>query len=136
MKQMRQYKPLNRADVVKAFASPAMTRREVMDIVKRYMGNSPVPPSWTYASVRGTFGKRVARHWARHLRHRPPGSYRDAQTGIVLHSFVQTAYDFGTTPDKLAAMRESSQITAAEACAESSRLRKDLPFIIDEYHRT
>lgn len=134
MKRLRQFKRLNRADIVKAFSSPALTRRETMDVVARYMGSSPVPPSWSYASVRGILGKRAAREWARHLRHRPAGVYRDAATGRLLHPSVQTAYDFGTTPEKVAALNDDTAFASGEARTLLDKLVKEAPFILDEYH--
>lgn len=92
---------LTRSDLVRAFSGPSITKEETKSIVNRYMGDSPVVPAWSYASVRGVFGIKAARIWARKLRHRRPGVYRDAESGRWLHPAVQTAYDFGKTPDTL-----------------------------------
>ena len=89
---------LTLTDVRKAFTVASISTSERDAIVAKYMGNSPVPPSWSYVSVRGTFGKKVARIWARKLRHRPAGVYRDSESGRWLHPAVQTTYDFGITP--------------------------------------
>lgn len=127
MKKFRQINRLNRADLIKAFSGPLLTRQETMEIVNRYMGASPVPPAWSYASVRGVFGKHVARLWAKRLRHRPAGVYRDAETGRVLHPVTQTAYDFGTTPE---AMREA----AARLAREPRPLPEGMLIVLDEFH--
>ncbi len=81
MKKFRQIHRLTRADLIKAFSVPQLAHQETMGIVNRYMGTSPVPPAWLYSSVQRVFGKRVARLWAKRLRHRPAGVYRDADTG-------------------------------------------------------
>lgn len=94
-------KRLTRGDLVRAFSDPSFSRKQTMEIVTRYMGNSTVPPAWSYAGVLGTFGKKVARLWAKKLRHRSAGVYRDQESGRWLHPIVQTVYDFGTTPEKL-----------------------------------
>lgn len=118
---------LTRADLVKAFSGPAIPRQQTMEIVAQYMGNSPVPPAWSYAGVRGTFGKKAARMWAKKLRHRMPGVYRDPKSGRWLHPVVQSVYDFGTTPEKLRSMAD--MLKAAPVDAPKSLV------VFDEYHK-
>jgi hypothetical protein len=111
-----------------------MTRRETMDVVSRYMGTSPVPPAWTYAGVLGTFGKRIARLWARHLRHRLPGVYRDPQTRRYLHPVVQTVYDFGLTPEQLIAFMSRTSLPPAETPDTNAGKTEKSLLILDESH--
>lgn len=134
MKRIRPLKRLNRADIVRAFSAPDLTRSETMSAVKRYMGDSLVPPAWSHASVRGVFGNRLARLWARRLRSRPAGTYRDAQTGRWVHPVVQTAYDFGTTPAKMAAMSAGAAQSDAEVGASPVGMGKKPLLILDEYN--
>ncbi len=134
MKRTRPVKRLNRADIVQAFSAPDLTRSETMCAVKRYMGDSPVPPAWNHASVRGVFGTRLARLWARHMRSRAAGIYRDAETGRWLHPVVQTTYDFGTTQGEIAAMSAGAAPPDAEAGASSLGMDKKQLLILDEYH--
>lgn len=91
---------VSRALLIRAFTSPERTRQETMDIVARYMGSSPVPPSWGLEGVRGTFGKRVARAWARKVRHLTSAHYRDPGSGRVQFWVTQTAFDLGLTPQQ------------------------------------
>lgn len=133
-KQSRPSKRLERADIVAAFSGPHLTRRETMELVQRYMGSAPVPPAWTLASVRGVFGQRVARRWARHLRHRPAGVYRDPDSGRWLHPVVQTAYDFGVSPENLAPLSEGTPLTDADARAAIDGDGCRVPVLFDEYH--
>jgi len=126
---------ITRAAVVRAFSGPGRSRAEVRSIVTRYIGDSPVPPLWSLASVRGTFGVRVARAWARHLRHLRSATYR-GENGRWLTPVVQTAYDFGTTPEALAAT--PPMIGELMALAEKVRMSSDtqrVPVLVDEFWR-
>lgn len=84
---------VSRRTLLRVFAAPGRTNDEVKRAVARYMNfrDDGAIPHWSAVSVRGVFGKRIARKWARYLRHRP------ATPGL----FVQTAYDLGTTPEAL-----------------------------------
>jgi hypothetical protein len=117
---------VTRAALIRAFSSPARSRTEVGEIVARYMGDSPVPPSWSIASVRGVFGRRIAREWARHIRHLQAASHR-GENGRWLHPLVQTAYDFGRTPE---ALRVGLAVPADAADGAGQRSS----FMIDEAH--
>jgi hypothetical protein len=112
---------VTRKALVRAFTSHGRSHKEVMDLVAQYMGDSPVPPCWSLASVQGTFGKLIARRWARYIRGLRPASYKHA--GRWLFSQVQTSYDFGMSPDELAA-RLANQPAAS--------LRKAPAMIVDE----
>lgn len=101
-------KAVTRMALIRAFTSPARTRRQTMEIVACYMGNSPVPPLWGLVGVRGTFGARIARAWARKIRHLEPARYRDDKTSCYLTPVVQTAYDLGRTAEELDKMTRST----------------------------
>lgn len=100
---------LSRAALVKAFSAPGISRQQTMDIVTRYMGDSPIPPVWGYAGVRGTFGKRAARMWAKKLRHRESGVYRDHKSGRWIHPVIQSIHDFSTGLEGAAAKWKALQ---------------------------
>lgn len=97
---MRTKNTVTRARLIRALSTPGRSRKDVLEVVTRYMGDSPVPPAWSLASIRGVFGRRVAREWARHLRHLSPGAYR-GKDRRWLHPVAQTAYDFGSTPEAM-----------------------------------
>lgn len=105
------------ADIRKAFSVRTITPEDRNKIVMRYMGDSPVPPAWTYAGVRGTFGNKIARVWARKLRHRPSGIYRD-HSGRWVHFVTQSIHDFEKSMPK-----GGNPVTV-----DSSK------FIVDEFH--
>lgn len=110
----RKWKPITarpvtvtRAILIRAFSTPDRPRAEVAAVVNQYVGGSPVPPSWGRLGVRGTFGRKIERLWSRHIKGLRLATYREA--GRNLTPVVQTAYDFGTTPEELqksAAARE------------------------------
>jgi len=114
---------VTRRALFRAFSSPARTHQQVKSLVDKYMADGAVP-HWSAAGVRGVFGRRIEREWARHLRHRPatPG----------LH--VQTAYDFGTTPEALAGTAPVIGELAAIVGAKGSRIKAPTTLIVDEYH--
>ncbi len=93
---------LTRRALIKALSKPGRSRSDVSAIVDRFIGKSPVPPSWSLRGVRATFGRGVAREWARHLRHRTAG--RDPQVRGRLH-VVQTIADLGATTDSSEAVQ-------------------------------
>ena len=47
---------VTRADLIKAFSFPGVPRSRTLELVKQYMGDAPLPPVWSKASVQGTFG--------------------------------------------------------------------------------
>lgn len=109
---MRTKNTVTRARLIRALSTPDRSRKDDLEIIARYMGDSPVPPVWSLASIRGVFGHRVAREWAKHIRHLSPAAYRSKERRW-LHPVVQTAYDFGTTPE---AMKEAAlQASATQA---------------------
>lgn len=114
---MRTKNTVTRARLIRALSAPGRSRKAVLEIVARYMGDSPVPPAWTLAGIRGVFGSRVAHEWARHIRHLSPAAYR-SKDRRWLHPVVQTAYDFGTTPEAMKAAQaagvDSDQAHKAE----------------------
>jgi hypothetical protein len=134
MKKFQPFKRLNRADIVRAFAAPHLTRQQTLEIVKQYMSDSPVPPAWSQPGVRGVFGKGVARMWARHLRHRPTGCYRDSQSGRWLHPAIQTAFDLGTSPEAMKMAGVLGHLEAAVKLQNQPVLPVGMLIMIDEYH--
>lgn len=112
-RRRRKWKPItarpvtvSRAILIRAFSTPDRTRAEVVAVVNQYVGSSPVPPSWGRLGVRGTFGRKIERLWARHIRGLRLATYREA--GRYLTPVVQTAYDFGTTPEELRQLADAS----------------------------
>lgn len=93
---------LTRRALIKALSTPGQSRAAVREIAGRFIGNAPVPPSWSLKGVRSTFGRRVAREWARHLRHRTAGW--DLQVRSRRH-VVQTRADFGKTSGSIEAIQ-------------------------------
>lgn len=119
-------KTVTRAMVVRAFTSPARSHRETMDIVSRYMGNSPVPPSWGIGGVRGTFGKAIARAWAKKIRHLRPAYCFDPKTKRAITPVVQSVYDLGASPEALSRARATT--------LEDAPQTPGVPFVLDEFH--
>lgn len=105
----RKRPPVTKKTLFRAFGTPERSRQEVKVIVDRYVGDSPVPPTWGRRGVRGTFGRKIERLWARHIRGLRQATYRDKDSGRFLTPVVQSAYDFGTTPEKLREMAANSQ---------------------------
>lgn len=131
-------KTVTRAALVRTFASPGRSRSETTAIVSRYMGNNPVPPAWSLASVRGVFGNAIARAWAKKIRHLRLATFRDPETMRWLTPVVQTAYDFGTTPEALANI--APVIGELEALLLTGKGPYGLseahyPFVVDEFHQ-
>lgn len=146
----RNWKPIKtrpvivtRAMLIRALAAPERTRCEVMSIVSKYVGNSPVPPAWSRIGVRGTFGRKVERLWSRHIKDLRVATYREA--GRNLTPVVQTAYDFGSTPEELRQMADKrpgpvgsmimSDLTAMVQSAQSAGdpAPKSFPCFLDEW---
>nr|CUV17018.1 protein of unknown function [Ralstonia solanacearum] len=121
-------KVVTRAAVVRVFTSPGRSRRETMDIVSRYMGDCPVPPAWGLGGVRGTFGKAVARAWAKRLRHLHVAHYRDPQTQRAITPVVQSIQDLMISP------RTRPHARAPEHAIEPARQDQPAPIIMDESH--
>ncbi|MFH0134790.1 hypothetical protein ACGLHS_31565 [Variovorax sp. VaC1] len=118
----RSTKRVTRAALIRAFSSPGQKRGAVMAVVKQYMGDSQEPPTWSKASVLGTFGKRIARQWARHIRHLAPAG----------NVFVQTFYDFGMSPE------QARQASARMEGQSDDSVRAPVPaplLLLDEFHR-
>lgn len=131
----RTRKTVTRAALISAFSSHKRSRRETAEIVRKYMGDNPVPPAWSLASVRGTFGPDIARAWAKKIRHLNSASFRDPSTGHWLTPVAQTAYDFGATPQA----QSATPVTLGELSAllksgrgPYSNTGHNLPLIIDE----
>lgn len=142
---------VTRAILVRAFSTPDRCRRDVVAIVAQYMGDSPVPPCWGRLGIRGTFGRDIERLWSRHIRGLHAASYRDRESGRFLTPVVQTAYDFGTTPE---ALRKSAELPSDISSAENvghmilsdlmamvksthssgSKADQVFPVFMDEYH--
>lgn len=96
---------VTRARLIRAFSTPGRSRAEVVEAVRRYMGDSPVPPTWSLAGVRGALGGSIARQWARHIRHLGAAGYRDKKTHRWLYPVVQSIHDFD--PSIVAAFKET-----------------------------
>lgn len=134
----RTSKTVTRAALVRAFTSPGRSRSQTNAIVARYIGNNPVPPVWSLASVRGVFGTAVARSWAKKIRHLRLATYRDPETTRWLIPVVQTAYDFGTSPEALAST--AAVIGELEALFRAGKgpygqSKAHVPFVADEFHQ-
>lgn len=114
---------VSRSALVKAFSTPDRRRQAVLKVVAQYMGNSPVPPSWSLASVRGTFGKKIARLWARHIRGMRTAGYRGAN-GRWHHPVIQTSHDFNA----FERLQKNKNVLAE---AEPSKLQS---LVMDEAH--
>jgi hypothetical protein len=107
---------VTRADLLKLFSLPGATRAETRELVRRYIGDAPVPPAWSRAGVEGTFGRVIASRWARHVQHRPSG-YVSGANARGSQWVVQTMHDIvaasrnakspaaGGTPPALASRR-------------------------------
>ena len=128
--------PPSRRALLRAFSAPGRARAEVHDVVTRFMGDSPVPPAWTLVGVRGVFGRRIAREWARHLRHRVSGF----EPGVRGRQWrVQTVYDFGVEPGEVCSQTfEPSGVPADDYAAlrlkldEVDKLLGKSPQFVDE----
>lgn len=121
-------KMVTRAAVVRAFTSPGRSRRETMDIVSRYMGDCPVPPSWSLGGVRGTFGKAIARAWAKKIRHLRVAHYHEQQSRRAIIPVVQSIHDLENSPKALS--RARAMADAPEPTPPGQRA----PFVVDEFH--
>ena len=76
--------------VRRAFTSALRSPELVENAIREFMGDSPVPPQWQYIGLRMVFGVRVARKWARHLRHLHPASYKPPGSDRYVYPCVQT----------------------------------------------
>mgnify|MGYP000164546801 CR=1 FL=1 len=122
-------KVVTRAAVVRAFTSPGRSRRETMDIVSRYVGDFQVPPAWGLGGVRGTFGKAIARAWARKVRHLRVAQYFDPQTQRAITPVVQSIQDLEILH------RTRPHARAIDHALESVPQDQSAPFIMDECHQ-
>lgn len=84
---------ITRKHLIKAFSQPDISRAEVKIIVDKYIGDSKVPPAWSAGGIRGTFGQRIYRLWARHLKNLRP-AYTKSPTGRSIFPTVQSIHDF------------------------------------------
>jgi len=137
-KRRRKWKPITarpltvtRAILMRAFSTPDRHRTEVAAVVSQYVGSSPVPPSWGRLGVRGTFGRKIERLWSRYIKGLRLATYREA--GRYLTPVVQTAYDFGTTPEELQKLAEASR-EATGADNVGSMVLSDLKAIVQSTH--
>lgn len=80
--------------LLRAFSIPGYKHSDAIAVVNAYMKNNPVPPVWSGASVKGTFGTKIYRAWCRHIRRLRNASYRKGNSGHSLVYQVQTIYDF------------------------------------------
>jgi len=140
---------VTRRKLIRAFSTPDRTRAEVLSLLTEYMGNSPVPPAWGRLGVRGIFGRKVERLWARHIHGLRPAAYRDPESGRWLHPVTQTAYDFGSTPEELRKAAGAANADNPDAVgrivmsdlkamvqsahAMGNEAAKSIPIIIDEW---
>ncbi len=90
----RFYSPprVTRAKVFKAFSTPEIPHRALVEIVAKYIGDSTVPPSWSGAGVKGTFGKRIYSLWARHIAPLKIATYKN-EDGRYITPVVQSIHD-------------------------------------------
>lgn len=137
-RRRRKWKPITtrpvtvtRAILIRAFSTPDRPRTEVATIVSQYLGSSPVPPSWGRPGIRGIFGRKIERLWSRHIKGLRLATYREA--GRYLTPVVQTAYDFGTTPEELQKMAEASK-EADGAGNVGSMILSDLKAMVQTTH--
>lgn len=136
-RRRRKWKPITarpvtvtRAILNRAFSTPDRPRTEVAAIVSKYIGSSPVPPSWGRLGVRGTFGRKIERLWSRHIKGLRLATYREA--GRYLTPVVQTAYDFGTTPEELQKSAEARESGGADNLG--SMILSDLKAMVQSTH--
>lgn len=84
---------VTRAKLIKALRCPSISRKQLISIVDRYMGDCPVPPQWSKAAVEGTFGKRVASLWARKISPLSIASFK-SESGRTVFPVVQSIHEF------------------------------------------
>ncbi|WP_233890045.1 hypothetical protein [Paraburkholderia flagellata] len=111
-KRTRNEVVITRKAVIRAFSAPGMSRQVAMEIVRTYMGSSPVPPAWGRLGVRGTFGGKIERRWSRFIRRLRPAGYEDTQRHW-LQPFVQTPHDFGIDPEQRGAAPSVKELRTA-----------------------
>lgn len=92
--KFRPIKYIDRASVARAFSGKQRSAEQVEDLVKKYMGDSPVPPRWGRGGVKAEFGNEILRLWSRHLKNRYHPAYR-SENGRWLHPAIQHLADFG-----------------------------------------
>lgn len=92
--------------VRRAFAHVFRDQASLEKAITDFMGGYPVPPLWSMAGVRASFGRRAARVWAKHLRHLGAAHY--PSNGRNLVPVVQHLADFGVDalPSPLPALTE------------------------------
>lgn len=105
----------SRRQVERILSKARLSAIDLKEIVDKYMGDSPVPPRWTPASVKGVFGVRIYRLWSRKIKNRRHVSYRSKDTGRWLTPVVQTWHDVGA--DTIALMNRMYEKNGAEISA-------------------
>lgn len=122
---------VTRRALIKAFSSPARTRKQTMEIVARYMGDAPVPPAWSRGGVHANFGKAIARAWARKIRHLGIASHAASPGGRRLFNVVQSIHDF---PGGAAFLATKSDPGDQREAADLLASNRKPPMLVDEFH--
>jgi len=84
----------SREQVKAIFSRARLSDTELNNVLNRYMGDSPVPPTWSSRGVKGEFGKTIHSLWSRKIKHRKHDAYRCEKSGHWIHPTVQSIHDF------------------------------------------
>ena len=83
----------SRQQIRKIFKRANLPQKKLEAAIDRYMSQSPVPPRWSAAGVRGTFGNTIYRLWSRKIKNRHHVGYLEGNTLII--PAIQSIHDFG-----------------------------------------
>jgi hypothetical protein len=126
-KPKRSRKTISESAVQRAFARAIRNPDACAQAIERFMRGNSVPPSWTFAGIRAEFGIRVARSWARHLRHLSPARFQSYKGGPWQTPVVQHIAD--RQPTRHSAGHKQVKALAIPAAPG----RDSAPFGFDEY---
>lgn len=144
MTKRKSRKVITERAVKRAFARVFRDQSSLEAAITEFMQGYPVPPAWSMAGVRASFGRSAARVWARHLRHLRTAHC--GSNGRNLVPVVQRLSDFGAVPlpsppqspteglvgGRLIMMDEYWKVTSSPEFAEIVRRSRDNTLMIGD----